>query len=75
MFKVKWDIENNGVILSDYIEEKDALNAPRPVYVEELKMLELDKVFKLPIDNVPVCWEIDRKYYYCGEIIAETKKG
>ena len=52
MFKVKWDIENNGVILSDYIEEKDALNAPRPVYVEELKMLELDKVFKLPIFKI-----------------------
>ena len=36
MFKVKWDIENNGVILSDYIEEKDALNATRPVYVLSL---------------------------------------
>lgn len=75
MFKIKWDPDNNGVILSEYIEEKEALNAPRPVYVEELKMLELDKVFVLPDENVPVCWEIDRKYYYCGETIAETRKG
>lgn len=75
MFKVKWDPDNNGVILSEYIEESKSLKSPRPVYVEELKMLEMDKVFSFPEDNVPVCWEIDRKYYYCGEVIAETKKG
>ena len=75
MFKIKWDHDNNGVILSEYIEENEALNAPRPVYVEELKMLELDKAFVLPNENVAVCWEIDRKYYYCGEVIAETRRG
>lgn len=75
MFKIKWDIENNGIILSDYIEEKDSLNSPRPVYVEELKMLGLDKSFELPKENVAVCWEIDHKYYYYGEVIAETRKG
>lgn len=75
MFKVKWDSDNNGVILSEYIEENDALNSPRPVYAEELRMLGLEKSFDLPSDNVPVCWEIDRKYYYCGEVIAETSKG
>ena len=36
MFKIKWDIENNGIILSDYIEEKDSLNSPRPVYVARI---------------------------------------
>lgn len=75
MFKIKWDPDNNGVILSEYIEESEALNNPRPVYVEELKMLGLDSAFSLPKQNVPVCWEIDRKYYYCGNAIAETKKG
>ena len=75
MFKVKWDSDNNGVVLSEYIEENDALNSPRPVYAEELRMLGLDKSFTLPNDNVPVCWEIDRKYYYYGEVIAETSKG
>ncbi|MDE6433411.1 MAG: phosphoadenosine phosphosulfate reductase family protein [Lachnospiraceae bacterium] len=75
MFKIKWNSSSNGVILSDYIEESETLNAPRPVYVEELKMLGLDQVFSLPIDNLPVCWEIDRKYYYKGELIAETQKG
>lgn len=75
MFKVKWDSDSNGVILSEYIEENDALNSPRPVYAEELRMLGLGESFDLPNDNVPVCWEIDRKYYYCGEVIAETSKG
>lgn len=75
MFKVKWDSDNNGVILSDYIEESEALIAPRPVYVEELKMLQMDNEFILPEENLPVCWEIDRKYYYCGELIFTTKKG
>ena len=75
MFKIKWDIENNGIILSEYIEEKDSLNSPRPVYVEELKMLGLDKSFELPKENVAVCWEIDHKYYYYGEVIAEARKG
>lgn len=75
MFKVKWDVEDNGIILSEYIEEQDSINSPRPVYVEELKMLGLDQHFNLPQNNVAVCWEIDHKYFYCGEIIAETKKG
>lgn len=75
MFKIKWDPEFNGVVLSEYIEESAALYNPRPVYVEELRMLGLDEHFNLPRENVPVCWEIDRKYYYCGEIIAETRKG
>lgn len=75
MFKVKWDISTNGVILSEYIEEKDILNAPRPVYVEELKMLGLDTSFTFPCENLPICWEIDRKYYYKGELIAETQGG
>lgn len=75
MFKVKWDSDNNGVILSEYIEENETLNSPRPVYAEEFRMLGLDKVFVIPDDNVPICWEIDRKYYYEGEVIAETSKG
>ena len=75
MFKVKWDPENNGILLSEYIEEKERINFPRPVYVEEFRMLELDQAFVIPDKNVPICWEIDRKYYYCGEVIAETSKG
>ena len=45
MFKVKWAPKCNGVILSEYIEEDEMLHNPRPVYVEELIMLGLDKQF------------------------------
>ena len=64
MFKIKWDSENNGVVLSEYIEESEEIIAPRPVYVEEMRMLGLNEVFILPEENVPVCWEIDKKYFY-----------
>mgnify|MGYP004529398859 FL=1 len=75
MFKIKWDSDNNGVILSEYIEENDSLNSPRPVYVDEFNMLGLGDSFELPSENVPICWETDRKYFYKGEVIAKTQKG
>ena len=33
MFKVKWDAQNNGIILSDNISDDEAIPAPRPVYL------------------------------------------
>ena len=75
MFKIKWDTETNGILLSESIEETESLNNPRPVYTEELRMLGLDQAFSLPEGNVPVCWEMNREYYYCGKAIAETRKG
>ena len=38
MFKIKWDTETNGILLSEYIEETESLNNPRPVYTEEPQM-------------------------------------
>ena len=42
MFKVKWDAQNNGIILSDNITD-EAIPAPRPVYLQELQILEVNK--------------------------------
>ena len=39
MFKVKWDAQNNGIILSDNINDEEAIPAPRPVYLQELQIL------------------------------------
>lgn len=75
MFKVKWDKRNNGVILSEYVEENESIVPPRPVYVEELKLLGFDKKFILPKQNLPICWAIEKRYFYNGQIIAEAKKG
>lgn len=50
--------------------------SPRPVYVEELKMLGFYAVIELPAQNVPVCWAInDRYYYYYGKLIVVAQKG
>ena len=37
MYKVKWDAQNNGVILDDSINDQDAIPAPRPVFLQELQ--------------------------------------
>ena len=43
MFKVIWDAEGNGVLLT-LSSKGDALNvSPRPVFWEELDLLELNK--------------------------------
>lgn len=75
MYRVKWDPENNGVILSNSIDDQDSLFPPRVVFTEELKTLGLDRKFKLPSSNEPVCWEENRKYFYKGKCFAETKGG
>lgn len=39
MYKVKWDIENNGVVLDNKISDMEAIVPPRPVFFEELNLL------------------------------------
>lgn len=41
MFKVKWDAQNNGIILSDNITDDEAIPAPRTVYLQELQIWEV----------------------------------
>lgn len=73
MFKVKWDVQNNGIILSDNISDEEAIPAPRPVYLQELQILEVQKKFKLPQTNQPICWNIDARYYYKGQLFFERR--
>lgn len=73
MFKVKWDAQNNGVILSDYISDDEAIPAPRPVYLQELEILEVNKKFRLPQTDKPICWNIDARYYYKGQPFFERR--
>ena len=53
MFKVKWDALNNGIILSDNITDDEAIPAPRPVYLQELQILEVNKKFRIPKTDLP----------------------
>lgn len=73
MFKVKWDVQNNGIILSDNITDDEAIPAPRPVFLQELQILEVDRKYRLPDTNKPICWNIDARYYYKGQPFFERR--
>lgn len=76
MFKVVWDSENNGVRLT-MSSKGDALNvSPRPVFWEELDLLELNKKgWIYPHVKEPLLWACDRRYFYKGEFVLEVKGG
>lgn len=73
MYKVKWDAPNNGIILCDDILDEEAIPAPRPVYLQELQILEIDKSYRLPKTDQPICWNIDSRYYYKGQPFFERR--
>lgn len=73
MYKVKWDVQNNGVILDDNINDQDAIPAPRPVFLQELQILEVDKHYRLPQTDKPICWNIESRYYYKGQPFFERR--
>jgi len=77
MFKIIWDKENNGVLLT-LNANGDALTvSPRPVFFEELDLLGFDdkESWKYPKSKEPLLWACDRRYYYEGELVAEVKGG
>jgi len=74
MYKIKWDKENNGVELK-YSLQSGFKNNPRPVFFEELDILEFNKFWKYPKSKEPLLWAIERKYFYKGVEVAEAKGG
>lgn len=76
MFKIIWDPEYNGVRLT-MSAKGDALNvSPRPVFWEELDLLELNKRgWIYPHVEEPLLWACDRRYYYKGQFVLEVKGG
>lgn len=76
MFKVSWDIKNNGILLDDTIDNLNVITRPpRPVYHEELDLLEFYKHWRYPKSKYPLLWAVGRRYYYKGTWVAETKGG
>jgi len=74
MFKVTWDPESNGVILTEKIKT-DTIILPRPVFFEELDLLGFGRYWQYPQTEKPLLWANGRKYYYKGELVAEAKGG
>ena len=76
MYKVTWYKTENLIQLHDSSSEVfDEIQPPRIVYSNELKLLNFDERYTIPSDDdVPVCWAIERKYYYKGIVIADAKE-
>ena len=74
MFKINWNKQNNGIQL-DFSLRKGFKTNPRPVFFEELDNLGFNKFWKYPKSKEPLLWAIERKYFYNGEEVAQTKGG
>jgi phosphoadenosine phosphosulfate reductase len=76
MFKVIWEPNYNGVRLT-MSSKGDALNvSPRPVFWEELDLLELNKKgWIYPHVKEPLLWACERRYFYRGKFVLEVKGG
>lgn len=75
MYKIIWKKNENLVKLVENENEDLLIVPPRLVYSDELKLLGFDNHFSIPKENgIPICWAIERKYFYKSIVIAEVKK-
>lgn len=77
MFSTLWVPGTNLVKLVPWVQPKEEpllVATPRIVYSDELRLLGFQEAFIIPEgDKIPVCWAIDRNYYYKGDLIAAVK--
>lgn len=74
MYKIEWDVETGGVLLTSRVS-KDTLGiAPRPVFYEELDLIGLDKLgWVYPRVKSPILWAVNKQYWYRGRLLFEAK--
>jgi len=75
VYKVIWDREINGILLTDNVSLAQEIIPPRPVFYEELDLLNLNNFWTYPKVDEPLLWAIGRRYYYRGELVAIAKGG
>ena len=74
MYKITWDKETGGVLLHSRIVEGTLGISPRPVFWEEVDLLELNKLgWKYPHAEEPLLWAINKQYWYRGEHLFDAK--
>ena len=74
MYGVKWDKKTRGIKL---ITSGDGDISPliRPVFHEELDLLEFNRYWKYPKSKEPLLWNVGRYYFHDGEKVARVKGG
>ncbi len=74
MYKIEWDIETGGVVLNTKITDATLSVAPRPVFHEELDLLELDTFgYVYPHGDAPIMWAVNKQYFYRGKRLFDAK--
>ncbi len=75
MYSYEWDKTGGGYNLVAKISGLS--KEVRPVFFEELEFLGLEKNFgwHFPKSLEPLCWAEGRRYFYRGELVAETQGG
>lgn len=74
MFKITWDTETGGVLLSSKVTKETLGVSPRPVWFEELDLLGLDKLgWIYPRSKEPIMWAVNKQYWYRGLMLFEAK--
>ncbi len=74
MFKITWDTETGGVLLSSKVTKETLGISPRPVWFEELDLLGLDKLgWVYPLCKEPIMWAVNKQYWYRGTMLFEAK--
>lgn len=74
MYKITWDKETGGVLLHTATSEETLGVSPRPVFYEELDLLELNKFgWIYPHCKEPLMWAVNKQYWYKGQHIFDVK--
>ena len=74
MFKITWDNETGGVLLSSKVTKETLGISPRPVFFEELDLLGLDRLgWTYPHEKAPIMWAVNKQYWYRGTLLFEAK--
>ncbi len=74
MFKIIWDKDTGGVQLTSLITKESLGVSPRPVFFEELNLLQLDKLgWEYPHCDEPLLWACNKQYFYRGNLVFDVK--
>lgn len=74
MYKIEWDKNTGGVLLSSKVQKETLGISPRPVFYEELDLIGLNKLgWDYPHSNEPIMWAVNKQYWYKGIMLFEVK--